>query len=141
MVKSFGDKGFQFGIGLGLMTGVFPLFAGLFSFYQTVLRGFPGAVTSPEDWDFYLMAHVGSANLSMTGIFVCVISYFGLVEKRKWAWWALLTAIIWSGGNDSIALFRYMNAVGQGFPLALVPVTTGFLALALTRKKIFSIKN
>jgi len=94
------------------------------------------AARDPGMWALWLLEfHLCGVNLAISGASIAVLAWQGLPHGPRWisAWiWVLL---LWVGGNDAAALVRYRLAVGEGVPIALLPLTLGAAGLLLSGKQ------
>lgn len=127
------EKNFNLSLILLKIAGCIPFCVGLVYFVITVM-GYQNL-----EWDFAhrKIAHIGFANLMVTGASIFSLTHFGIKTKQKWAWYLVLFALIWAGGNDTIAfLYTWINHE-DFFPYPVIPTILGATGLYLSRPFIF----
>lgn len=82
---------------------------------------------------------VGFTNLAYTGVFLCTIIFFGIRARERWAWYCLVFAVAWIGGNDARAAYLQMRKTGFEPFLFLPFVATilGTLGVAVSWDYVF----
>lgn len=76
--------------------------------------------------------HVHYSILIAVGVLIMTLSFFGLRQRLKWSWWALLLTIILVGWNDAVTALAFGHV-----PVPLVPAILASIGLALAWKPIF----
>ena len=134
---------------LGIVSGLFPLSVGSYwlsktlfakhlQFWSVIFESNHVVHYSPSLNDlFYVVSHVGYANLIATGTTAIFLNLFGIPKRLKWAWCLFLFLVLWAGVNDSIATLWYFSKGGNFLPIPLIPTTLGFISLFLTRPYVF----
>jgi len=85
------------------------------------------------------LASLSSVNIVIGAFSVIMISYFALRTKQKWAWWFILIALVWLGGNDAYGGYVFFKETG--IPLFIMPFTfcaLMIIGLVMTKKQIFN---
>lgn len=159
-VKGRRSGRFKVGVAMVVVGGLFPFLVGGYFLSQCFLsvsdpsepwgaRQFPSAIYSLQEIrasgigqsskgtselasDFVQINHVGYANLMNTGLVEIVVSLFGLLRRKKWAWYLLLAVFLWTGLNDAAAAwFAGMP------PIPLTPTLLAVGGLLLSRRSVF----